>query len=49
LQHEGAAAEEDGVLLEEDFEGLACDLAVEEEVFMVQDEEKGGGTGFEVL
>jgi hypothetical protein len=49
LEHKGPAAEEDGVLLEEDFEGFARYLAVEQQVFMVQDEEEGSGAGLEVF
>jgi hypothetical protein len=37
------------VLLEEYFEGLARYLAVEQEAFMVEDEEQGCGTGLEVV
>jgi hypothetical protein len=37
------------VLFEEDFEGFARYLAVEQQVFMVQDEEEGSGAGPEVF
>jgi hypothetical protein len=37
------------MILEQNFEGFASDLAVEEEVFMVQNEQNGGGAGLEIL
>jgi hypothetical protein len=49
FEDEGAAAEEDGVVLEEDIEGFAGDLAVKKEVFVVCDEEDGGGGGLEIF
>jgi hypothetical protein len=37
------------MILEQYFESFAGDLAIEKEVFMVQDEQDGGSTGLEVL
>lgn len=45
----GPAAEEDGVVGEEHGEGFARDEPVEEEVFVVEEQEDGGGRGLEVL
>jgi hypothetical protein len=49
FQHEWPAAQEDVVVLEEYLEGFACDLAIEQEVLVVEDEEDGGGARLEVL
>lgn len=49
FQDERTAAEEDAVVLEERLEGFERNLAVEEEVLVVEDEEECGGAGAEVL
>ena len=37
------------MILQESFECLQCDLTIEQEVFVVQDQEEGGGARTEVL
>lgn len=49
LEYKWAAAEEDGVVLEKYLKGFPRYLSVEEEVFVMQDKEDGGGSGPEVL
>lgn len=49
FEHKGAAAEEDSMVLEQDFEGFAGNLAVDEEVLMVEDQQDRRRAGLEVL
>jgi hypothetical protein len=49
LEYEGSAAEEDVVVLEEYFEGFAGYLAVEEQVFVMRDEQDRSSAGLEVF